>query len=154
MGTLEIRHIAVDALRDAPGIKSLLREYARECAIDGLPKPDPEWLTYARLEHHGALQVLGAFVDDQLAGFCTVLVSLNPHYSVLLGVTESLFVGAHFRGTGAGMALLRAAERNAKERGAAAMLVSAPINGDLRRVLIGSKFYKATNMTFTRSLQP
>ena len=154
MGHLDIRQITIDDLRFAPGVDDLLREYAKECGIAGLPKPKAEWLTYARLEHHGALHVVGAYLDDELVGFCHVLVSLNPHYSRLLAVTESLFVAAAHRGTGAGLALLREAESIARERGAAGLLISAPTGGSLAAVLERSKGFRETNRVFFRELQP
>ena len=154
MGSLDIRQITIDDLRFAPGVDALLREYAKECGIAGLPKPKAEWLTYARLEHHGALHVVGAYLDGSLVGFCHVLVSLNPHYSALLAVTESLFVAAAHRGTGAGLALLREAEAIARQRGAVGMLVSAPTGGSLAAVLERSKGFQETNRVFFRELRP
>lgn len=97
--------------------------------------------------------MIGAYLDDILVGFCHVLVSLNPHYSALLAVTESLFVAAAHRGTGAGLALLREAENVARERGAAGMLVSAPTGGTLAAVLEHSKGFRETNRAFFRGLQ-
>lgn len=52
-GQIDIRRISIDDLRTAPGIDVLLREYAAESSIDGLPVPKAEWLTYA----HGASRV-------------------------------------------------------------------------------------------------
>ena len=153
MEQLDISRISIDDLRFAPGIDALLRDYAAESAIAGLPVPKAEWLTYARMEHHGALHVIGAYIDGQLVGFCNVLVSLSPHYSVLIAVTESLFVSPSPRSTGAGLALLREAENVARERGAAGMLVSAPTGGTLAAVLEHSKGFRETNRAFFRGLQ-
>jgi len=154
MGSLDIRQITIDDLRFAPGVDALLREYSQECGIAGLPKPKAEWLTYARLEHHGALHVVGAYLDGSLVGFCHVLVSLNPHYSALLAVTESLFVATAHRGTGAGLALLREAEAIARHRGAVGLLVSAPTGGSLAAVLERSKGFRETNRAFLQELRP
>lgn len=153
MEQLAISRISIDDLRFAPGIDALLRDYAAESAIAGLPVPKAEWLTYARMEHHGALHVIGAYIDGQLVGFCNVLVSLSPHYSVLIAVTESLFVSPSHRSTGAGLALLREAENVARERGAAGLLVSAPTGGTLAAVLERSKGFRETNRAFFRGLQ-
>lgn len=153
MEQLAISRISIDDLRFAPGIDALLRDYAAESAIAGLPVPKAEWLTYARMEHHGALHVIGAYIDGQLVGFCNVLVSLSPHYSVLIAVTESLFVSPSHRGTGAGLALLREAENVARERGAAGMLVSAPTGGTLAAVLERMSGFQETNRAFFRGLQ-
>lgn len=153
MGSLDIRQITIDDLRFAPGVDALLREYAQECGIAGLPKPNAEWLTYARFEYYGALHVVGAYLDGSLVGFCIVLVSLNPHYSALLAVTESLFVAAAHRGTGAGLALLREAGSIARQRGAVGLLVSAPTGGSLAAVLERSKGFRETNRAFLQELR-
>lgn len=63
MEQLDISRISIDDLRFAPGIDALLRDYAAESAIAGLPVPKAEWLTYARMEHHGAMHVIGAYLD-------------------------------------------------------------------------------------------
>jgi len=154
MGSLDIRQITIDDLRFAPGVDALLREYSQECGIAGLPKPKAEWLTYARFEYYGVLHVVGAYLDGSLVGFCHVLVSLNPHYSALLAVTESLFVAAAHRGTGAGLALLREAGSIARQRGAVGLLVSAPTGGSLAAVLERSKGFRETNRAFLQELRP
>ena len=68
-----------------------------------------------------------------------------------LAVVESYFVASKHRKSGAGLALLREAERIASDRGAHALLVSAPHGGRLADVMprVG---YRETNRVFFRSL--
>lgn len=132
---MEIRIITVEQFFTHPGSGGLLAEYAEECASTDLPAPKPNRATYETMEKMGFMTVLGAFKDAALVGMCTVIVTPNPHYSVTLGVTESLFVFAAHRAGGAGRALLTAAEQVAKQRGAEALIVSAPARSALSQVL-------------------
>jgi hypothetical protein len=65
---------------------------------------------------------------------------------------ESYFVVAARRKTGAGLTLLREAEREAKARGAVALLISAPARGRLADVLRASRNYDHTNAVFCKVL--
>ncbi len=106
---------------------------------------------YMNLEKAGSLHTIGAFLNDAAIGFITVLLSVIPHYSTLLAITESFFVAKAHRNTGAGLKLLRAAEDCAKEHKSPGLLVTAPFEGDLFRVLprLG---YRETNRVFFRKL--
>lgn len=119
-----------------PDSPALLDAYARECATAGLPPYNPHRESYAAMEANGMLHSLAA-IDDagRMLGFLALLTILNPHFSVVLGVTESWFVAPEHRATGAGLALYRAAKELAKERGAVAMFVSAPNGGQLASVM-------------------
>lgn len=138
-------------LETAPTFPALLKEYAAECAIPGLPPPKANLETYRDLEAKGLLHVLAAVEADELVGFLILLVPVLPHYSVGVAVSESFFVAKAHRGTGAGLALLRAAEQRAKAVGSPGLLVSAPFQGDLFKVLprVG---YAETNRVFFKAV--
>lgn len=121
-----------------PDAAALLGAYARECANESLPPYNPHREAYAMVEANGGLHMLAAFDDaGRMLGFIVLLVSLNPHYSVLLAVTESWFVAPEHRATGAGLALYRAAKTQASALGARAIYVSAPKGGQLAGVMAG-----------------
>lgn len=132
---------------------ALVAEYAAECRIAGIGEPSGQWDAYRLMEASGLLQSIGAFVAGELVGFVNVLVSVLPHYGKPVGVTESLFVASGHRASGAGLALLAAAEDYALERGAVGILVSAPHGGQLERVLDARPSYRRTNAVFFRGLQ-
>lgn len=146
----EIRHFTVDQFFAHPDAAGLLAEYASEAAIAGLPAPQPARETYEAVERSGALCVLVATEGEQMLGFLALVVSPNPHYGILLGVTESYFVSKQYRALGAGLHLLHAAERVAQEVGAKGLLVSAPSEGRLVQVLERNKAYRETNRVFFR----
>lgn len=153
---LNVRPCTASELVDNPAFPALRREYADESAVAGLPDPEEKLVLYQCMEASGALQIYGAFVpeqagqrDEQLVGFVAVLASVLPHYGVTIAVTESLFVAAAHRRTGAGLALIRRAERHARELCSPGLLVSAPSQGRLATLLPRLR-YKETNRVFLK----
>lgn len=132
---MEVRQITVEEFFAHPDAPALLAAYARESSIGGLPPARPDETMYQLLEGTGRFRVFAAMADAALLGFVTLLVSNNPHYSAVIGVSESLFVAPEHRNTGAGMALIRQAKAAAREAGAAGFLMSAPSGGQLAQVL-------------------
>ena len=148
---INICKCTVSRLESAPNFSDLLAEYATELVVDGAPPFSAKMEMYYNLEKLGSLQAIGAFLDDKLVGFVTVLISIFPHCGVLMSVTESLFVAKEHRKTGAGLKLIRAAEEYAAERQTTCLFISAPFGGNLAEVLphIG---YVETNRVFFRKL--
>ena len=130
---------------------ALRAEYAAESAVRGLPDPAEKEAMYQLMEANEAFQLFGAFLGAELIGFVAVLAPVLPHYGRVIAITESLFVAAAHRKTGAGMALIRQAERYAREIGSPGLFVSAPSGGRLCAILprIG---YRETNRAFLKTL--
>jgi GNAT superfamily N-acetyltransferase len=147
---IAIRPITVAQFFDAPNCDALLAEYAAESATEGLPAPEPHRAIYEAMEQSGMFHLIGAFEGDELAGFLVLLVSVNPHYSAVIAVTESYFVASAHRKAGAGLALLHEAEALAAKLGAVGFLVSAPSGGRLAEVL-PRMGYRETNRVFFRA---
>jgi GNAT superfamily N-acetyltransferase len=147
--TLTIKQCSVSDIEAAPQFPKLIEEYAEESAIDGLPPPQKKIDQYKQIESGGALFPLGAWLGDCLIGFAAVLMPVIPHYGVCVAVTESLFVAKEFRGTGAGIKLIREAERIAREGKSPGLLVSAGVNSPLVIILPRSG-YVETNRVFFR----
>lgn len=149
MNTATIRPITFAELFDSPNADALFSEYAAESSIQGLPTPTPCRALYESIEAGGAAHVIGAFDGGLLIGFIVVVVSLNPHYSAVLAVSESYFVAADHRKSGAGLKLLHAAEELAHRCGALGMFVSAPVESRLAKLLPDMP-YTETNRAFFR----
>lgn len=139
-----------DIIGDA-GFIDLHRDYAKECAIAGLPPPDEKLAAYGAIAQSSLFTVYGAFIEDRLIGFMAVLTPVIPHYGIAIAIAESLFVGAAFRSSRAGLALIRTAERHAQDAGSPGLLLSAPSGGRLARLLplIG---YRETNRAFFKEM--
>lgn len=145
--TLSIKQCSISEVLSSA---DLLAEYASESAIAGLPSPMAKVDMYLHMESVGALYTIGAFLDDVLVGYITLLSPVLPHYSVLVTVAESFFVAKTQRKTGAGIRLLRKAEEYARQLGSPGLLVSAPFGSDLADVLPRVS-YVETNRVFFRN---
>jgi GNAT superfamily N-acetyltransferase len=133
---VEVRECTVLAFGAYPQTDTLLRDYAAESALEGLPAPKPHPETYFRRERAGVQHLFTAVAGGVLIGFIVLLVDMNGHYSEKLGVIESFFVGTEHRRTGAGNMLLAAAEERATREG----------------VMDHKPHYRETHRVFFRSL--
>ena len=145
---MDIREVTCTELSAAPEFSSLLQEYAEECSLGGLSVEVSEDIYY-KMEESGLLTLLAAFDDDELLGFVSILVTVLPKYSLPVAATESFFVASKHRRTGAGLRLLRAAEKVAASTGAVGMLVSAPSGSWLAKGAPRSG-YEESNRVFFR----
>ena len=126
----------------------LIEEYASESSIQGMPHPAARLSTYQRLERSGAFICFGAYENNILVGFITVLLSVLPHYEVSAATVESVFVSAAHRKSGHGARLIRQAEQHARKCKASGLLICAPAGGKLTKVLARAKSYRQTNHVF------
>lgn len=149
---IEVKGLSVLDIADAPNLAELLAEYGEESAIEGLGPPSAQIAIYHQLEQAGGLHLIGAFDGGVVIGFLILIVTVLPHYGALVATSESFFVAKASRKTGAGLLLLREAERMAKEKGAAGLLVSAPADSQLEAVLPRVGF-RETNRVFFRGLK-
>ena len=147
---LSIHRSTAKSIFDADGFDSLVSEYADECRMHGLPDPAPKLDAYRALEASGCFCCLAAMAGGRLAGIACMLAPVIPHYGRHLATMESYFVRPAYRaGTGAGLALLREAESWAQELGCPALMVSAPADSRLQRIL-PRQGYRVTNVVYTR----
>ena len=149
-----IRAISVAEAFDSPVFSDLCDEYREE----SLRNPDmigalPDRDGYERMVNAGMLYPLGLFSGDELVGMCAVLITPVLHFGgKVLASTETLFVAKSHRSGGAGMNLLHAAENIASIAGAGGLYVTAPVGGNLEKLLphVG---YHETNRVFFRGFK-
>ena len=130
-----VRKCTVAEIVNAPNFAVLIKEYADECANSGLPSPETRIPIYYQLEASGAFDAFGAYQEDELIGFISLLEYPSAHYGIPLGSTESFFVATNKRGTGAGDMLRKAVKKRAGERHLYGVSILAPIGGPLVTVL-------------------
>jgi GNAT superfamily N-acetyltransferase len=146
-----IRQVPVDTIGDDPRCGELMRRYWEEGRVAELPEARTHADSYRALEAAGVLHALAAYVEGTLAGFLFLVFQVNPHYGCLVASAESYFVDPDYRQSGAGLKLLRAAEALAREHGAKALVVSAPLEGRLSRILPRAGF-RSTHQFFLKGL--
>ena len=106
---------------------------------------------YRALEASGLFHPIAAFEGDRLLGFILPIVVVLPHYGVVAATIESFFVPKAVRKQGIGLRLLAMAEALARELGAKALLLSAPVTGSMGRVL-AAKGFRHSNDVFVKAL--
>lgn len=150
MPSLSIRPCTICELEHATNIGELMAEYAQESSIPEIGSVSAQWNHYKSMESSGLLHSFAAFEDGELIGFLLMVATVLPHYGVMMAATESFFVAQSARNTGAGLALLKAAEEAAKNIGAKGILISAPIGSRLDQIM--PKLGQHTNNVYLRGL--
>lgn len=117
-----------------PDIEALVAEYRAEASSPELPAATPQWGQYAAWERAGEFELIAARQAGRLIGLVTVLRSNLPHYGGPICVVESIFVSAKKRRTGAGRALIKAAQATAAYHGMA-LIFTARAGSALEAIL-------------------
>lgn len=148
----EVRRVSLSTLIDDQRFQILVDEYTDESSIKDMPPINWQRSMYQQLEAIGVFSVLAAYESGELIGFMTMIVTVLPHYGVKTATTESVFVAQAHRKGGAGLKLIREAEKLAAELGAVGILLSAPHGGKLSD-LAPKMGYRQTNEVFFKRLQ-
>lgn len=146
--SVEIKKCTIADLEAHPNFVELIAEYAAECSIDGLPEPRGKLDLYKSIERAGMMFPFEAKLDGILIGFMVVIVTVNPHYGIVLATTETLFVKRDRRYTGAGGRFIAEAKELAREHKSPGVFVIAPIDSTLEKVLRDRKDSVETNSVF------
>lgn len=150
---LTIRQCSVSEMQATSDLDELLAEYATESANPDLGGHDAQYQTYAVMEQAGVLHIFCAYKGDRLVGFLVLICMVLPHFGRMVGSSESIFVSAPHRKTGAGLKLIAAAEAKCRELGAIGFYLSGPVGGALCQALSKAKAWRPTNQVFFKGLQ-
>lgn len=134
MTGLDLCGVTVAGLMSDPDIEALVAEYEAEAASPELPPAAPQWELYAAWERAGTFELIAAREAGRLIGFVSVLRANLPHYGGSICVVESLFVTSGRRRTGAGRALIKAAQASAAYHGMG-LLITARAGSALEAIL-------------------
>jgi GNAT superfamily N-acetyltransferase len=110
----------IQPLEWIPVIRELMGSNWAETGFDFPFDPSAE--RYQALVDAGIMFALAAFDGERLVGYCTMLVTPTMHNpSVIIASNDALFVAPKYRGITGGR-MIRAAEQEAKSRGACRVL--------------------------------
>ena len=119
--------VSMSELINDPMFDDLVEEYRIESSIEGMGHANWNKEIYAQLDKVGIMHLFAAHGSaGNLVGFMVVLLTVVPHYGALTATTESLFVGSRYRDGGAGLLLIKEADRFSKYRRGIGLLVIAP----------------------------
>ncbi len=131
----EIRLSNVDEMLANAG--ALFSEHWEEVALNKqvmVLKPDEQ--KYRTMEANGMLLILGAFCDGKVVGYSVNFVTNHPHYADLIVCNNDLlFVTGDKRCGRLGLQLIRATEKEAKQRGVQLMLWHAKPGTALEKMM-------------------
>lgn len=114
--TIELADIA----RDGPACLDLMQRNWDETGFDFELRPDFD--RYAQLQAAGLTFALAARAEGEIVGYCSVTMVSHPfNPAVICAANDTLFVAPEHRGLTAGR-LIKAAEDEARRRGAHRML--------------------------------
>lgn len=145
-----VRKCSVSEIMEDPAFPALIEEYAAESAVEGMPTPQAKMESYAAIELTGMLHPFGAFKEGALVGFISLLTPTLPHYGRLVAVGESFFVSAPHRKGGAGLRLLKEAERTAAGQGSPGIFITTPIKGMLIEILPRRGYIECSRIYFKK----
>lgn len=114
---LSFRPITVKEFFGSAESEKLMSEYMAESGNPFLPKK-PNLDYYRAAEEAGAFKAVGAFSADRIVGFGSFVLTVIPHYSTVTASVESIFLAKDFRAGAAGLRLINAVSKAAKESGA------------------------------------
>lgn len=148
--TMEMRPMTVAEFFNRPEANDIIAEYTTESGNPDLGNAMPSQKQYEQMERSEILNVIGAFDEDSLVGFVTVVVTMYPHFGKLVGSVESIWLRKDKRAGGAGLRLLKAAFANAKERGAVGCYLGARFGS--RQHKLYERLFQPMNVLFWKKL--
>lgn len=133
----------------------LFREHYEEVTPAGpnvLSDVTPDRAAYAALENAGALfTLLVRDDDDKIVGYSVNVVHRSMHYRETVAQNDTIFLRKAYRGSGFGQQLIRAAEDEARRRGAVVLTIGTKPGADIGDVL--PKFgYTVRDIVFKKEL--
>lgn len=130
-----------EAFEQYPEMRELAEQYSAEAGAHELGGFNLQLGRYSELEGAGVGQGFLLLEGEAVRGFLFMLVYPVPHHAKPIAVIESIFAVC-----GGGMLVARA-KAHAKERGAAALHVTAPAGGRLaRRMAVDRTARKASEV--------
>lgn len=147
---IELGIATVADLMADPDILALIAEYEAEAKSPELPAAQAQWDQYEALEQGGMLDIIAAREGGKLIGFVSLLRANLPHYGGIVSVVESLFVTAGRRRTGAGRALIKAAEAVAAHYATTVLFTARA--GSALEVVLPRLGYRHSNTVFVRKI--
>lgn len=146
----------VDFVADVlEGAKDLVLAHWREvCLRHDLFPLDPHLDRYRSLQQLGFLLALGAFVGDEMVGYCASFVMPHLHYQgTLVCQNDVIYVTPEHRANGVGARLMLTMERKARDAGASVVSWHAKPGKELHNALRNPKHgYWVQDIVYCREI--
>jgi Acetyltransferases len=124
--------ISLLRLKDAPALAPLLAAYIQSLKRGAPRRPD---LYYAEaLLQDRVVEVMGAWVDNELVGFAIYFDLPDPVSGLRYALLEHLYVHHDHRGKGIAKAIIDVVADQAEERGWERLVLTAPRQPESRKL--------------------
>lgn len=145
--------IVQGSYRDVAALSSVLDDHWEELAKNKkLMVLKPDLPRYEAMENAGACFTMLVKKDSEIIGYTINFLNYHPHYAdVYCCYNDLLFVVKEYRGSIAGIRLMKATEQEAKKRNVALMFWHAKDKTTLAKILPRMK-YKLQELIFTKEL--
>jgi len=123
-------------------IKPLLKEHWELVALNqGKIKLNPNWKEYARLDAAGILRVFTARENDELVGYCVLIVSRSIHYQDhIFANNDVTFVLPDHRAGATGYQLIKYAEDYCRDNDISLININTKVHIPFDQLLVGMGF--------------
>ena len=123
-------------------IKPLLEKHWELVALNqGKIKLNPNWEEYARLDASGVLRVFTARENNELVGYCVLVVSRSIHYKDhIFANNDVTFVLPDHRAGATGYHLIKYAEDYCRENDISLMNINTKVHVPFDKLLVGMGF--------------
>lgn len=111
-------------------IKPLIEKHWELVALNkGAIKLNPDWEQYAKLDQSGLLRIFTARHDNQLVGYCVLVVSQSLHYKDhIFANNDVTFVLPEYREGQTGYKLIKYAEDYCKENNVSLLNINTKVH--------------------------
>jgi len=122
-------------------IEQLLHDHWEEVALykDKIPL-DPDWAKYRTLEASNAFYALIARKDGKIIGYNAAFVVRHPHYNVLIGQNDVIYVDPEHRHSRVPLKLVHLMDEALKIRGCSVLRYHMKPHRDFSRMLSKSGY--------------
>jgi N-acetylglutamate synthase-like GNAT family acetyltransferase len=134
-------------IENEPGLVEILAEGTTEA---GLLEGKACKELYRALEQNKVLKVIKCEKEGNLVGLAIIILFTSLHYSVMLAQLDTIYVLKEYRSSGAGLKLLKEAEKIAEEAKVPVLFYNARINSEIETILLYKDDYELTHTIFCK----
>jgi GNAT superfamily N-acetyltransferase len=137
---MKIAHECLASVKE--DIKPLIETHWEMVALNqGTIKLNPDWEHYAKLDAAGILRIFTARDNDELVGYCVLVVSRSMHYKDhIFANNDVTFVLPDHRAGAPGYHLIKYAEDYCKDNEISLMNINTKVHVPFDKLLVGMGF--------------
>jgi len=123
-------------------IKPLIKKHWELVALNqGVIKLNPDWQKYAQMDQSGLLRIFTARKNNELVGYCVLVVSQSLHYKDhIFANNDVVFVLPKYREGMTGYKLIKYAEDYCRENNVSLLNINTKVHLPFDSLMLGMNF--------------